>query len=311
MSRKMNEKLYLSVITIVQLIKTTNICSNRINHFFSFTLIADLYNALTIHGIVQLSNFPKSVLDLNQFWKTTAYKVSSDIYSLDDIEHGILRGFLCASTRQNEKLIRRSMFFLRFEATNHIRTVHNVISLSTILEPSFRCVDVTLEFISLWISPLDRVLRSPFSRRVTWRNRWTWPPRLIAIRKSTFKSRPTKFFCRKFFFGIETISVDRISKFFGKTFASIVFVFSIRFRSVGSRSSSMNRNDRWFKLCSINKRRNLVSGFVTKRSIGFSTIRKHFISTDRRTTEQNKTLKPADWSFSFVNKFHFSLRTNE
>ena len=55
-------------------------------------LISDLYNVLTIHGIVSLNDLPKSVFDLNQFWKTTAYKIGPHIYSLDDIEHGILRG---------------------------------------------------------------------------------------------------------------------------------------------------------------------------------------------------------------------------
>jgi len=47
---------------------------------------------LTIHGIVSLNELPKSVLDLNQFCKTTSYKIGAYIYSLDDIEHGILRG---------------------------------------------------------------------------------------------------------------------------------------------------------------------------------------------------------------------------
>ncbi|CAF2450637.1 unnamed protein product [Rotaria sp. Silwood2] len=56
------------------------------------TLFINLYNVLTIHGIVSLTDIPKSVLDLNQFWKTTSYKVGAHIYSLDDIEHGILRG---------------------------------------------------------------------------------------------------------------------------------------------------------------------------------------------------------------------------
>ncbi|CAF0945533.1 unnamed protein product [Adineta steineri] len=51
-----------------------------------------LYNILTIHGITSVNELPKSVLDLNQFWKITSYKVGSYFYSLDDIEHGILRG---------------------------------------------------------------------------------------------------------------------------------------------------------------------------------------------------------------------------
>ncbi|XP_062565995.1 uncharacterized protein LOC134228349 [Saccostrea cucullata] len=52
----------------------------------------NLYNALTIHGLAEQESLPSSVLDIQQFWKTTAYNVGGQVYSLDDIEHGILRG---------------------------------------------------------------------------------------------------------------------------------------------------------------------------------------------------------------------------
>lgn len=85
MSQKMNEKHFSLVIIIRSsyLLKKINV--------FSFCL-EDLYNILTIHGIVSLTEKPKSILDLNQFSKTTSYKIGPHIYSLDDIEHGILRG---------------------------------------------------------------------------------------------------------------------------------------------------------------------------------------------------------------------------
>ena len=35
---------------------------------------------------------PQSVLDVQLFWKTTAYRIGGHVFSLDDIEHGILRG---------------------------------------------------------------------------------------------------------------------------------------------------------------------------------------------------------------------------
>ncbi|VDI22555.1 Hypothetical predicted protein [Mytilus galloprovincialis] len=35
---------------------------------------------------------PDSVLNVQQFWKKTAYNVAGHTFSLDDIEHGILRG---------------------------------------------------------------------------------------------------------------------------------------------------------------------------------------------------------------------------
>ena len=53
---------------------------------------SDLYNALTIHGLARQETLPDSVLNIQQFWKKTSYNVAGHNYSLDDIEHGILRG---------------------------------------------------------------------------------------------------------------------------------------------------------------------------------------------------------------------------
>ena len=53
---------------------------------------SDLYNALTIHGLARQEKLPDSVLDIQQFWKKMSYNVAGHNYSLDDIEHGILRG---------------------------------------------------------------------------------------------------------------------------------------------------------------------------------------------------------------------------
>lgn len=52
----------------------------------------NLYNALTIHGLARQETLPDSVLNIQQFWKKTSYNVAGHSYSLDDIEHGILRG---------------------------------------------------------------------------------------------------------------------------------------------------------------------------------------------------------------------------
>ncbi|XP_061182676.1 uncharacterized protein LOC133191034 [Saccostrea echinata] len=51
----------------------------------------NLYKALTIHGLAEQESLPSSVLDIHQFWKTTAYNVGGLVYSLEDIRHGILR----------------------------------------------------------------------------------------------------------------------------------------------------------------------------------------------------------------------------
>ena len=67
------------------------LCRRWLNKSGSLTL-SDLYNALTIHGLAEQAALPSSVLDIQQFWKTTGYNVGGLVYSLDDIEHGILRG---------------------------------------------------------------------------------------------------------------------------------------------------------------------------------------------------------------------------
>ena len=51
-----------------------------------------MYNALTIHGLAECEQLPNSVLDIQAFWKTTAYNLGGYTFSLDDIEHGVLRG---------------------------------------------------------------------------------------------------------------------------------------------------------------------------------------------------------------------------
>ena len=52
-----------------------------------------MYNALTIHGLVVAEQLPGSVLEVSQFWSRTSYLVGGLGYSLDDIEHGVLRGW--------------------------------------------------------------------------------------------------------------------------------------------------------------------------------------------------------------------------
>ncbi|KAL3841343.1 hypothetical protein ACJMK2_019502 [Sinanodonta woodiana] len=52
----------------------------------------NIYNALTIHGLVEQDELPSSVLQIQQFWKRTGYKIGGHVFSLDDMEHGVLRG---------------------------------------------------------------------------------------------------------------------------------------------------------------------------------------------------------------------------
>ncbi|MFN8673781.1 MAG: DUF547 domain-containing protein [Candidatus Sericytochromatia bacterium] len=59
----------------------------------------NIYNSLTIHAVIELS-IKNSVLEIKQpfdltpyrFFETVAYNIGGYIFTLDDIEHGILRG---------------------------------------------------------------------------------------------------------------------------------------------------------------------------------------------------------------------------
>jgi len=61
------------------------------SNFYLFSFL-DIYNVLTIHGLCKCDPLPGSVTDINSFWKTTAYVINELEFSLDNIEHGILRG---------------------------------------------------------------------------------------------------------------------------------------------------------------------------------------------------------------------------
>ena len=63
-------------------------------HVYTLTHTIDVYNALTVHGLCTASPLPSSVLELDHFWPHTAYNIGGHIFSLDDIEHGVLRGEL-------------------------------------------------------------------------------------------------------------------------------------------------------------------------------------------------------------------------
>ncbi|XP_045176932.2 uncharacterized protein LOC123537321 [Mercenaria mercenaria] len=71
----------------LQYVGLDNISENEKKAFF-----INIYNALTIHGLVEQSTLPQSVLKVQHFWVSTGYNIGGLNYSLDDIEHGILRG---------------------------------------------------------------------------------------------------------------------------------------------------------------------------------------------------------------------------
>jgi hypothetical protein len=69
----------------------------------------NVYNSLTIHGLIDASRkkesaskqrtapdvvtveLPSTVLALSGFWEEVAYRIGTEVFTLDDIEHGILR----------------------------------------------------------------------------------------------------------------------------------------------------------------------------------------------------------------------------
>ena len=52
-----------------------------------------MYNACTIHGLIDCCDtLPGSVLEIEEFWKKTAYVIGEQVFTLDDMEHGVLRG---------------------------------------------------------------------------------------------------------------------------------------------------------------------------------------------------------------------------
>lgn len=53
--------------------------------------LLNVYNALVIHGMVSLG-VPSSPLANEGFFRNTAYRIGAHDFSLDDIEHGLLRG---------------------------------------------------------------------------------------------------------------------------------------------------------------------------------------------------------------------------
>lgn len=55
-------------------------------------LLINVYNGLTIHAIGVHKRRLMSVLQCVDFWRSTAYNIGGEVFTLDDIEHGILRG---------------------------------------------------------------------------------------------------------------------------------------------------------------------------------------------------------------------------
>lgn len=69
-----------------------NVDLSELNEAQLKSFFINVYNILTIHGLCKCDPMPSSVTDVGNFWKSTAYVINQLEFSLDDIEHGILRG---------------------------------------------------------------------------------------------------------------------------------------------------------------------------------------------------------------------------
>eukprot|EP00172_Hildenbrandia_rubra_P001770 Plantae.Rhodophyta-Hildenbrandia_rubra.ctg2362.p1 GENE.Plantae.Rhodophyta-Hildenbrandia_rubra.ctg2362~~Plantae.Rhodophyta-Hildenbrandia_rubra.ctg2362.p1 ORF type:complete len:394 (+),score=53.22 Plantae.Rhodophyta-Hildenbrandia_rubra.ctg2362:1182-2363(+) len=76
---------YLQVTKKLRYIDPSLLCERERTAFF-----LNLYNALMIHGIVQLPK-PKNVFQRLSIFDIAAYNIGGRIYTLNDIEHGVLR----------------------------------------------------------------------------------------------------------------------------------------------------------------------------------------------------------------------------
>ena len=59
----------------------------------------NVYNALNIHGIIDRGGLPESLTGKLGYWKRTGYLIDGLRFTLDDIEHGLLRGNSRASSQ--------------------------------------------------------------------------------------------------------------------------------------------------------------------------------------------------------------------
>lgn len=73
----------LQTVDLKEMLKDTN----QYKAFF-----INIYNALLLHGVVVFGSVPSGFIPKTLFFTRTSYNIGGCNFSLDDIEHGILRG---------------------------------------------------------------------------------------------------------------------------------------------------------------------------------------------------------------------------
>jgi len=79
-------------VTTVQQLNAVQL--NKLSQDELKCLFLNLYNSLTVHAMIHqstLGGLPAAPKDVAGFWRIHCYKVGGFVYSLDDMEHGVLR----------------------------------------------------------------------------------------------------------------------------------------------------------------------------------------------------------------------------
>lgn len=111
-------------------------------------LLLNLYNGLTIHAIVQHRRKVSSVLEIVSFWRVWAYDVGGLTYTLDELEHGLMRGNRghpmdgAASFAPEDK---RGMHVLPLDSRIHFALVCGARGCPTLRVYSGDCLDAELD----------------------------------------------------------------------------------------------------------------------------------------------------------------------
>jgi len=80
---------YCKIAALLKFIKPELFNEEKRKAFF-----INIYNSLTVHAMIyqaQIGHLPESPVKVPGFWKIHCYNIGGSIYTLDEIEHGVLR----------------------------------------------------------------------------------------------------------------------------------------------------------------------------------------------------------------------------
>lgn len=86
-SQKFEE--YCEIASLLKFIKPESFSEEKRKAFF-----INIYNSLTVHAMIyqaQMGSLPEAPIKVPGFWKIHCYNIGGLVYTLDEIEHGVLR----------------------------------------------------------------------------------------------------------------------------------------------------------------------------------------------------------------------------